>query len=52
MDDDNRKMNPLPFVCPLMNVLLAAFKKYHIIARHDIKRDDLINRSIITLEIV
>ncbi|MBN2091066.1 hypothetical protein JW964_15745 [candidate division KSB1 bacterium] len=41
-----------PFVCPLMNVLLAAFKKLHITARHDIKRDNKQNHSIITLEII
>lgn len=41
-----------PFICPLLNVLLAAFRKLHIVARHDIRHDPTFTHSIIILEIV
>lgn len=41
-----------PFICPLMNVLLAALKQLHVLARHDIKHDETQNTTIITLEII
>lgn len=41
-----------PFICPIMNVLVAVFKRLGIWARHDVKKNEAGNGSIITLELL